>query len=236
MHKRRWKRPSQKAYIVGGIILVLGMAGLGTAYAFVHKSSTPQPTIQPSRSSSTSVTPAPAPTATTPTPAPQPAPELAEPIAQFKARITKKMFGTYVTPQNSPVQPERFQGYHNGVDVEYGDVTGDVPVYAITAGTVTYANWVSGYGGVIVVRYQISGAPHLVLYGHLNVASLAAVGAQVTRGQQIGKLGVAYSHETDGERRHLHFAVLAGTTLDLRGYVQAKSQLSGWIDPLTLPF
>jgi len=28
----------------------------------------------------------------------------------------------YITPQTSPVQPERFTGYHTGVDVEYNDI------------------------------------------------------------------------------------------------------------------
>ena len=41
-------------------------------------------------------------------------------------RITKKPFGIFITTQNSPVQPERFSGYHTGVDVEYKDAEGRI--------------------------------------------------------------------------------------------------------------
>src|SRR5579871_4518385 len=63
------------------------------------------------------------------TPAPAPAPAMVEPAKDFLQRVTKKPFGIYVTPTDSPVQPERFTGYHTGADGEYGDITADVPVY-----------------------------------------------------------------------------------------------------------
>jgi len=44
------------------------------------------------------------------------------PVNQFFARITKKPFGVYITPETSPVQPEKFTGYHTGVDVEFVDL------------------------------------------------------------------------------------------------------------------
>lgn len=62
--------------------------------------------------------------------------KVAFPIADFEGRITKKPFGIYITPQNSPVQPERFSGYHTGDDAEYGDVAADVPVYAVYDGQI----------------------------------------------------------------------------------------------------
>lgn len=127
-------------------------------------------------------------------------------------------------------------GYHAGVDAEYGDVAGTVPVHAIADGQVVYASWVSGYGGVTILRHQINGAPHLVLYGHLNVASLLPVGTNVKQRQQIGVLGVGYSQQTDGERRHLHFAILAGNSIDVRGYAQSKAQLSAWLNPLDFKY
>lgn len=159
---------------------------------------------------------------------------LANPIAEFKTRITKKTFGLYVTPQNSPVHPEKFTGYHTGVDVEYTNVTTDVLVYALADGTIIYSNWVSGYGGVLIIKVSINGAPHSVLYGHLRPSILPAVGAKFKKGDQMAVLGTGYSTETDGERRHLHFAVLSDARIDLKGYVQNKSDLSGWLDPLTL--
>lgn len=40
------------------------------------------------------------------------------PLTDAAARITKKPFGIFITPQNSPVQPERFSGFHTGTDFE----------------------------------------------------------------------------------------------------------------------
>ena len=160
--------------------------------------------------------------------------QLAAPIADFKARITKKPFGIYITPQNSPVQPERFTGYHTGTDVEYQDVTGDVPVYALYDGKIVLSRTASGYGGVFMIDFTFRGVERCALYGHIRPSSLPKIGTQVTKGEQLAVLGTGYSAETDGERRHLHFAILSNNRLDIKGYVQAKSQLSGWIDPLSL--
>ncbi len=154
------------------------------------------------------------------------------PVTNFKERVTKKPFGIYITPQNSPIQPERFTGYHTGADAEYQDVTTDVPVYAAADGTIKLARTASGYGGVMIEEIQLNGSTHSVLYGHIRPSSLPKIGQIVTRGEQIGLLGTGYSQETDGERRHLHFAVLADNRMDLLGYVQTKTELSGWIDPL----
>lgn len=168
-----------------------------------------------------------------PSVSPSPTNALIEPIADFKARITKKTFGLYVSPQNSPVSPEKFTGYHTGVDVEYEDVTVDVPVSAVSDGTVVLARTASGYGGVVVINFQLEGTDHTAVYGHLRPSSLPEVGQVVHKGEQLGLLGTGYSTETDGERKHLHFAILADNRIDLRGYVQSQSELSGWLDPLS---
>ena len=136
--------------------------------------------------------------------------------------------------QENPVQPEKFSGYHTGDDVEYSDLTSDVPVYAIADGTIKYSNWVSGYGGTLILDVSINGTPHSVLYGHLRPSSLPKTGTNFKKGDQVAVLGTAYSTETDGERRHLHFAVLSDDRIDLKGYVQNISELSGWINPLSL--
>jgi len=47
-------------------------------------------------------------------------------------------------------------------------------------------------------------------------------------------LGKGYSDETDGERKHLHFAIHKGTKIDVRGYVQTKGELQDWLNPLPL--
>lgn len=159
---------------------------------------------------------------------------LALPVADFKSRVTQKPFGIYVTPQDSPIQPERFTGYHTGADAEYQDVADDVPVYAVADGKVVLSKTATGYGGIFMIEIELNGQAHTVLYGHVRPSSLPKVGAQVTKGEQLALLGTGFSTETDGERRHLHFAILATNALDIRGYVPSKSQLSGWLDPLTL--
>lgn len=159
---------------------------------------------------------------------------IAFPVKEFKERITKKPFGIYITPETSPVQPERFKGYHTGVDVEYGDTAGDVPVSAIAAGTIISSGRVSGYGGVVVIKHSIDNKNYLVLYGHLNPATLAAKNTTVTSGQTIGTLGKGGASETDGERKHLHFGIYTGADLNFKGYVQTQEELKKWIDPLTL--
>ena len=160
--------------------------------------------------------------------------EIVFPVGEFKERITKKSFGDYITPETSPIQPERFKGYHTGVDVEYGDTTNQIPVVAITDGEVVMADWVSGYGGVVVIRYNINNKNYLATYGHLNPDSLPEKNKIIKSGEQIGILGAGYNNETDGERKHLHFAVYTSIDLNLRGYVQTKEDLKKWIDPLIL--
>src|SRR3989344_7022766 len=48
--------------------------------------------------------------------------KIIEPIAEFSQRITKKPFGIYITPETSPVHPDKFDGFHTGVDIEYEDI------------------------------------------------------------------------------------------------------------------
>src|SRR5579859_5107314 len=70
------------------------------------------------------------------------------PISDARSRITKKPFGIYITPQNSPVQPERFHGYHTGTDFETfpAEQNVDVPIYAACAGKLLRKDYESGYG------------------------------------------------------------------------------------------
>jgi len=189
--------------------------------------------VSPSPSATPTSTPLPASTVTsTPTATPTLQPAMIAPIADFKARITKKTFGLYVTPSNSPVHPERFTGYHTGVDVEYSDVTADVPVYAAANGTVVEAQWVSGYGGFLAEKSTVNGRQLFIVYGHLRASSLVKAGTEVQQGQPLGVLGTAYSQETDGERRHLHFGIYLGNSLSVKGYVSNKADLVNWENPL----
>lgn len=151
------------------------------------------------------------------------------PINEFEQRISKKPFGIYITPENSPVQPERFGGYHTGVDVEYEEVEDEVAVISICDGEMVLKRWVSGYGGTVVIKCQKDGRDYYVLYGHLKNESITE-SKEIKMGERIGILGKGKTQETDGERKHLHFSIHKNT-LDLRGYVQNKTELENWVDP-----
>lgn len=160
--------------------------------------------------------------------------KLYQPIAEFKDRISKKPFGIYITPKDSPVQPEKFSGYHTGADVEYDDKPEEkINVYAIADGEVVRSGWVSGYGGMLAIRHKINDKNYIVIYGHLTPGSLPKVNSSVAGGQTIGYLGKGYSNETDGERKHLHLAIYTGTDTNVRGYVTTKKELEKWIDPVS---
>jgi murein DD-endopeptidase MepM/ murein hydrolase activator NlpD len=167
------------------------------------------------------------------TPTPPPAP-LTEPISGGLSRVTKVFFGTYVTPTNSPIMPEHFTGYHTGIDFETtaAEANIDVPIYAACAGKLLVKEYASGYGGVAVQSCTLDGNPVTLIYGHLRLTSITPkVGDALTPGEQIAVLGTGYSSETDGERKHLHFGIHKGTAINILGYVQAKADLSGWLDP-----
>ncbi|MFH0776499.1 MAG: M23 family metallopeptidase [Patescibacteria group bacterium] len=160
--------------------------------------------------------------------------KLSYPIENFATGITKKPFGIYITPKTSPVQPERFTGYHTGVDIETtaAQKDADVWVYAIADGKVELKRRVNGYGGVLILSYVIDGQTYSALYGHLNLPGNLQVGDTVKAKQALTTLGAGFSTATDGERKHLHFSLKPGLDLDLRGYVENESELSGWIDPV----
>jgi murein DD-endopeptidase MepM/ murein hydrolase activator NlpD len=155
------------------------------------------------------------------------------PIERAGDRVTKKPFGVFITPGGSPVQPERFSGYHTGTDFETfpEEADTDVAIHAICPGNLIAKISVSGYGGVAIQNCLIDNSPVTVLYGHLKLASIIPnVGEKLNAGDTIGILGKGYSIETDGERKHLHLGIHKGTAINYLGYVQNKSDLSSWID------
>ncbi|MFA6308113.1 MAG: M23 family metallopeptidase [Patescibacteria group bacterium] len=159
--------------------------------------------------------------------------KLIKPVEEFDSRITKKPFGVYITPQTSPVQPEKFTGYHTGVDIEYADaIDNNIVVRAIADGVVVRSGWVSGYGGMIAIGHNIDNKDYIVIYGHLDPDSLPLINTQVFKGDDIAILGKGYSNETDGERKHLHFAIYTGKDINVRGYVASKAELAKWLDPV----
>jgi hypothetical protein len=155
------------------------------------------------------------------------------PIDRALERVTKKPFGIFITPKDSPVQPERFSGYHTGTDFETfpDEQNSDVPVYAITNGKILIKKSASGYGGVLVESGKINGEAVTIIYGHLNLASInKKTGDALSAGERIGILGQGFSRETDGERKHLHLGIHKGSSVNILGYVAKKSDLEGWID------
>jgi murein DD-endopeptidase MepM/ murein hydrolase activator NlpD len=162
-------------------------------------------------------------------------PAVVLPVKDFYNRVTKKHFGQYITQKNSPVKPERFRGYHTGADAETtkAEQKIDVPVYAIANGQVLYVGYVNGYGGVVVIKHTVGKEVVTALYGHVRLSSVKLrKNSKVIAGQKIAVLGTGYSSETNGERKHLHFGLLKGTVINFKGYVQSKSQLSAWLDPV----
>ena len=160
-----------------------------------------------------------------------------DPLSDARSRVTKKPFGIHIDPKHSPVSPERFTGYHTGVDFETApaEQDADVPIYAICSGKLLVKEYASGYGGVASESCTLDGAPVTVIYGHLRLASIAAkAGAALEAGEEIGVLGKGYSSETDGERKHLHLGIHKGAAVNLHGYVATEAELSAWIDPLTV--
>ncbi|MFC1599708.1 M23 family metallopeptidase [Patescibacteria group bacterium] len=147
-------------------------------------------------------------------------------------RITKKSFGTYVTPLDSPVDPEVFTGYHTAIDFETFEHEADVevPVYAICEGPLVVNRWAQGYGGVVIQSCKVNGDEVTVIYGHLDLESVPDQDI-FSFGDVVGFLGNAYSNETDNERKHLHLGIHKGNDINLFGYVQEPSDLNDWIDP-----
>lgn len=156
------------------------------------------------------------------------------PIAHASERITKKPFGILINPKTSPVQPERFSGYHTGTDFEIfpEEASQDVVVSAVCSGNIIEKRRASGYGGVLVQRCALDNQSVTVVYGHLSLSSInKGLGDILETGEKVGLLGMVNSVDTGGERKHLHLSIHKGTTTNISGYVANKTELNQWIDP-----
>jgi murein DD-endopeptidase MepM/ murein hydrolase activator NlpD len=155
------------------------------------------------------------------------------PLDRAGERVTEKPFGIYITPQNSPVQPERFSGYHTGVDFETfpDEQNKDIEIKAICSGQILVKRYVSGYGGAMVEACKFGNQDIKVIYGHLKISSMmGTVGQELLAGDKIGVLGKGFSQETDYERKHLHLGIHLGKSVSFLGYVQNKAELANWLD------
>lgn len=163
---------------------------------------------------------------------------LSWPLPGASSRPTPLHFGLYVTPdpENNPIDPpERFTGYHVATDFETypAERNKDIPVFAICNGKILFSGESEGYGGLITQSCTINNEAVSVIYGHLDLDSLAASGTKVGTGQQIAILGAAKSEDTGDTRKHLHLGIHRGSG-DVRGYVQNEAELSQFIDPMTV--
>lgn len=146
------------------------------------------------------------------------------PIADYAERLTYKAFGEFIQ--------DRFRGYHVGDDIEYQDKNEEVPVKAVANGIVVQSGNVSGYGGLIVIQHTVKNTILNALYGHLDLSSTSLKkGDSVSKGQLLAHLGDHKSKETDGERKHLHFALYEGYELRKQGYETSEEKVSSWINP-----
>lgn len=155
------------------------------------------------------------------------------PLEDALSRITKKPFGIYITPETSPVQPERFSGYHTGTDFEIkeGEENKNVDIYAICTGQIVRKRIVSGYGGTVIQECKINNKSMLVLYGHISLDRVSFNELdKVEAGTKIAILADANSEMSGGERKHLHLGIYKGTIIDYAGYVTDKKDLSEWLN------
>ncbi len=159
------------------------------------------------------------------------------PLDRVRQRVTKKPFGLKISPKDSPISPERFSGYHTGVDFETfpEEASRDIEVRAICSGPLRSAQRAKGYGGVAIQECMLGEQALSIIYGHVQVSSVKArPNAFLIAGDRLGVLGTRGSPETDGERKHLHLGIFQGINPDIRGYVPQKIDLSHWLDPLTV--
>ena len=85
---------------------------------------------------------------------------------------------------------------HTGRDMAAPQGT---PVHAAAAGTVFYADWMSGYGNTVIILH---GNGISTLYGHMSAISVQP-NQHVSKGQIVGKVGS--TGQSTGP--HLHFEV-----------------------------
>ncbi len=159
------------------------------------------------------------------------------PLDRVSERVTKKFFATKVSPTDSPVQPEKFSGYHTGVDFETftDEAEKVVQVNVVCSGKILQRRTASGYGGLVVQACVYGNQPVTVVYGHLDITSVTMkIGETLSVGEKLGNLGKGYSTQTDGERKHLHLGIHQGNAVSILGYVNKHSELAYWIDPLTI--
>lgn len=153
----------------------------------------------------------------------------------YSSRVTFRWFGKLVSAgEVAPDCGQSFSGYHNADDLEVTSTEKQqpVPVYAIANGRIRQISNVNGYGGLLIMEANLEGQPVTLNYGHIDINSASVrVGDTISAGQQLALLGQGCSAQTDGERKHLHFAIHKSTEIDVRGYLPTQVALNSWINP-----
>lgn len=157
------------------------------------------------------------------------------PTTRYTDRLTIRPYGQQVgaTDNQGFTCGDPFTGIHNADDLEAlsGEIGATVPVYAIASGTIKMAEPVAGYGGLVVIEHIINGKMITSYYGHVALDSNYTIGKHVNAGEQIAKLGEDCSADTSNERKHLHFSIREGSSIDVRGYIESETELSEWLNP-----
>ena len=91
---------------------------------------------------------------------------------------------------------------HLGVDIANSIGT---PVVAAADGVVSYVGSMNGYGNVVMVTHSIEGQLFTTTYAHLSGFN-TSVGASVSKGQQIARLG----NSGNSTGPHVHFEIHVG--------------------------
>lgn len=106
--------------------------------------------------------------------------------------------------RDSPVRRGHAESFHNGLDIANYSGT---PVYAAADGRVSFANWKTGYGRMVMIDH---GHGFITEYGHLS-AFLVKAGDEVTKGEEIARMGSTGASTGP----HLHFIIAKnGTPVD----------------------
>jgi len=234
--------------IIGAILVcVVLISGFFVWHNYKNRQTTTNQSSSSTNSTSIPTTPTQTPSVpTVPTPnlVANPAPTLVYPISNFSSRATTNLFDTYYPPGGSSSTDRQvcsnatyYSGYHTAVDLETttAEANQNVPIFAIAAGTVKQVSAVSGYGGLIVVQYNLGGADYTAYYGHIDLFSVKVKsGENVSVGETLASLGTVCSSANGNIRKHLHFGLYKGTSIVVSGYVATKSELANWADPTAL--
>jgi len=132
-------------------------------------------------------------------------------------------------------------GYHLGEDLVPSDGRAELPIYAPANGIVRHSGFQSGYGFVLVIEHRLPDGTNVCsVLGHLKAADLVPRGAEVIKGQLVGRLSANPLENGGYNFSHLHFGIRSGhysTIRDsdggwrYRGYTASTAIKELWYHP-----